>query len=70
MGWLSLLRALLSLINYVAEIIRDKQLLDAGEAVATAKSLAVLQSRLGIADQVAAEVDALSDGDVDAELRK
>jgi len=43
--------------------------MDAGEAKATARNLAVLSERLGIADQVRAEVEALSDADLDAELR-
>lgn len=68
MGWLSLLRALLSLANLIGDIIRNKQLMDAGEAKATAKALAVLQLRLGIAKEVEAETAKLTDADLDADL--
>jgi hypothetical protein len=68
MGWLALFRALLTAINFVAEIVRDKQLMDAGEAKATAKALAVLQTRLGIAKEVEAETAKMSDAELDREL--
>lgn len=69
MGWLSLLRTLLSLALAIASIVRSKQLMDAGEAKAAARSLAVIADRLGIADKLRAEVEALSDSELDAELR-
>jgi hypothetical protein len=69
MSWLPLLRLVLQLATAIAGIVRSKQLMDAGEAKITAKNLAALSGRLGIADQVKAEVEALSDADLDAELR-
>lgn len=69
MTWLTILRLLLSLANSVAAVVREKQLMDAGEAKATARSLAVIAERLGIADKLRAEVEALSDSELDAELR-
>lgn len=69
MGWIGFLKLLLTVANTVSNIIREKQLMDAGEAKAAAKSLAALSERLGIAKQVAAEVAALSDADLDADLR-
>lgn len=69
MTWITILRLLLSLANSIAAVVREKQLLDAGEAKATAKSLAVIADRLGIADKLRAEVEALSDSELDAELR-
>lgn len=67
--WLKVFRIILSLANSVAEIIRNNKLMDAGEAKHFAKDLALLQERLGISDQVAAEVEKLSDQQVDEELR-
>lgn len=61
MNWLGLLRAVLALANYLAQIVRDKQLLDAGEAKATAKSLVELQKRLDIGREVEDEIANLSD---------
>lgn len=69
MGWLGLLKLLLTVANTVSNIVREQNLMNAGEAKATAKSLAELSERLGIARQVAEEVAALSDADLDAELR-
>lgn len=66
---LAIFRAVLTLANAIASYLREKQLMDAGEARATAKSLASLSQRLGISNQVVAEVEALSDADLDAELR-
>ena len=66
---LAIFRAVLALANAIASYLREKQLMDAGEARATAKSLAALSQRLGISNQVVAEVEALSDADLDAELR-
>lgn len=39
MGWLSLLKLVLTLSASIAEIVEDKQLLDAGEAKNVAKTL-------------------------------
>lgn len=39
MGWLTLLQALLSVARVVADYLRDKQLIDAGEAKAIAEGL-------------------------------
>lgn len=68
MTWLAIFRGLISLALTVADYIRDKQLMDAGEAMATAKSLTEMAKRLGIVDQVRAEVAALTDAEIDAEL--
>jgi hypothetical protein len=69
MNLLAVFRAVLSLATILADFVRDKQLMDAGEAKATAKSLAALSQRLGIANQVEAEVAALSNDEIDADLR-
>jgi hypothetical protein len=61
MGWLTILRLVLSIANSIAEVVRDKQLMDAGEAAATAKSLAALADRLAIGRAVEAEIAALTD---------
>ncbi len=68
-SWVNIIKALIGFANYVAEIIRDKRLLDAGEAQHLAKDIALLQKRLGISDQVVAEVSLLTDQEIDDELR-
>jgi len=69
MTWLKVLQLLLLLATRIAGTVRANILLDAGEAKATARSLAALSARLGIAQQVAEEVGKMSDADLDAELR-
>jgi hypothetical protein len=69
MGWVKLLQLLLTVANTVSRIIHDEKLMTAGEARQTARSIAAMTERLGIAREVAAEVAALSDADLDAELR-
>lgn len=69
MNALAVLNLVLSLASTLANYVREKGLMDAGEAKATARSLAALSERLGIAQEVAREVAAMSDADLDAELR-
>lgn len=69
MTWLKVVLALISLARLIANSINTRNLMEAGEAKATAESLAALSARLGIAQLVAAEVAALSDAELDAELR-
>lgn len=49
MAWLQALSALLKLANLLAGYLRDKQLLEAGEARAISESLSVAQSRVQVA---------------------
>lgn len=67
---LGLLKAALTFVNLLAGIVKDKQLMDAGESKQIAKSFADIQVTLGIVERVADEVEALSDAEVDAELEK
>ncbi len=69
MTWLKVVLVLISLARLIANSINTRNLMEAGEAKATAESLAALSARLGIAQLVAAEVAALSDAELDAELR-
>lgn len=69
MTWVKLIWLLLSIANRIAGTVRADKLMDAGEAKATAASLAALSARLGIAQQVAEEVARLSEADLDADLR-
>ena len=69
MTWLKVVLALISLARLIANSINTRNLMEAGEAKATAESLAALSARLGIAQLVSAEVAALSDAELDAELR-
>ena len=70
MGWLGLLKVLLGLASNIASIIREKQLMDAGEAKAVAKSLAEISNNAGIAQQTREAVAAMSDADIDKELEQ
>lgn len=65
-GWVALFRAILALLNYVAEIVRDKQLLDAGEALAITKALADTAETIGVAKAVKARLAQASEAEIDA----
>ena len=69
MGWFGLLKLLLSAAYEVAKFVNSRQLMAAGEARATAKALVEIGKRLEIGDQIRAEVEAMSDEDIDAALR-
>ena len=60
MGWLTLLRLLLSITDKVAGYIREQNLLNAGEARATARAMAEISRRLDISDQITAEIEAMT----------
>ena len=55
MPWLSILSGLLKLAGAIADIVRERQLMDAGEARGLAKSLAGIAERAGIAREVETE---------------
>lgn len=55
MGWIAILRAVLSLANSIAGIVREKQLMDAGAARETALMLRGIAERAGIAQAIEAE---------------
>lgn len=69
MGWLGLLKLGLQVINDIAGIVREKQLLDAGEARGVAKSLAQAADRLGIGKALVSEIEAMTDDELDSALR-
>lgn len=69
MGWVSFLSTLLAIANTIANIIREKQLLSAGEARAVERSVAELAQRLELGKQIARRIEELSDDDIDARLR-
>jgi hypothetical protein len=69
MSWLGLLQLVLRLGAALADIVRERQLLDAGAAQQAARSLAETARRLEIGDRVTAEIEAMSDNDLDAALR-
>jgi hypothetical protein len=69
MGWLTILRLVLSIANSIAEVVRDKQLLDAGEAKATAKALADTAETLGVAKAVKARLANASEAEIDDILK-
>lgn len=69
MTWVSLLTTLLAISRTIADIIREKQLMSAGEAQATAKAIAELSHRLELGRQISKGIEDLSDDDIDARLR-
>ena len=69
-SWLGVLKALLALANGIADIVRERQLMQAGEDRAMAKQLTAIAQRLEISDAIRAEVEAMSEGDLDEELRQ
>lgn len=69
MTWIAVLKLGLQLLLTLSEFIREKQLLDAGESVAVAKSMAELSRRLDVVEQVRSEIEAMSDDELDRALR-
>lgn len=65
MGWFGLLKLLLSAAYEVAKFVNARQLMAAGEAKATAKALVEIGKRLEISDQITAEIEAMTDKDLD-----
>lgn len=65
MGWLTLLKALLTLVGTVADIIRARQLMSAGEAEAVSKALADTVETLGVAKVVKARLAKATEAEID-----
>lgn len=61
MSWLAVLRLLLALAGSIADIVREKQLLNAGEDRANAKALLAIAQRLQVVDIIRGEVAAMTD---------
>lgn len=68
-GWLGALKLLLSLALSIADTIRERRLMDAGEAKATAKSLVALANRLQLGNELLLEIEAMTDDEIDDALR-
>lgn len=60
MGWLSLLKILLTLANGIANIVREKKLMDAGAAKEIAISLRAISVSSGIAREIEAETEKMT----------
>lgn len=69
MGWLGLLRLVLSLASMLVNHVRESKLLDAGAKAEVGRQLAEIARKAGVADQVRAEIAAMTDEALDAELR-
>lgn len=69
MGWLGLLKVAGQIFLAISNIVREKQLMDAGEARGLAKTLAQSAKNIGIGNQIVAEIEAMPDDALDAELR-
>lgn len=67
--WLGFLKVVLGLAANVAGIIRTKHAMDAGAKVEIGRQVAEVVRRAGVSDQVRLEIAAMSDDDLDAELR-
>jgi|GEM_PF-2536436 len=68
MAWLSLLSGVLKLASWLAKLVNDRQLMDAGEQRGVAKSLAEIIVATDTAAEVDAHVAGLTDAQVDEEL--
>lgn len=55
MPWFSILSGLLKLAGAIADIVRERQLMDAGEARGLAKTLHGIAERAGIAKEIELE---------------
>ena len=69
-SWLSILSTGLKLFAKIAEVIKDRQLLSAGEDRQIAKSLAAIQVSLGLTAVVAEEVSAMTPEEIHDELEE
>jgi hypothetical protein len=67
--WVKLLLALLAMGNSIANIIRERKLLQAGEDLALAKGMAQLAARLELGQTVQKEIEALTDDELNTALR-
>lgn len=68
LSWLGLAKAALSLFARIMEVVKNRQLMDAGERRQIARSLARIQTDMGIEKDVAEQVAVLSDAQVDDAL--
>lgn len=66
---LGVAKAALQLVLSISDNIRETKLMDAGEARNVAKQMTELSKRLDIGEQVRAEVEAMTDAELDAALR-
>jgi hypothetical protein len=70
MGWLGLLKVLLSLASSIANIVREKQLMDAGAARETALQLRDIADKAGIARAIEAETARMTPEDILRDLEQ
>lgn len=68
-SWLTLLRILLSLASNVAGIVRTRQAMDAGAKAEVGRQLAEIARKAGVAEQMRAEIAAMTDDALNEELR-
>lgn len=69
MNWLALLKVVGQIFLTISNIIRERQLMDAGEARGLAKTLAKAANNLKIGNELALEIVAMTDDELDAALR-
>lgn len=68
--WIGVLKAVLSLAALIAEVVRDKQLMDAGRKAEIAVQLAAIAKRVEVTEEIRAAVASLTDAEIDDELGK
>lgn len=69
MTWVAIFKALLAAVNVVAGILHDRQLIDAGGRMEAAREMAAIATRLKIGAEIVIQVEAMTDADLDNELR-
>lgn len=69
LAWLPLLKAVLSIAASIANIVREKQLMDAGEQRAVSKQLSAIIVSAGLAREVEAETLQMSVDQINKDLR-
>lgn len=69
MTWLTILKVVGQVFLTIANIIREKNLMDAGEARGLAKSMAQAADRLGIGRALVDEIEAMTDDELNSALR-
>lgn len=70
MTWIQLAILLLKVVNSIISWAHDRRLIDQGYQQAIAEQLAAIAVKTQLKDKIRSEIDALSEKDIDDELRK
>lgn len=69
MGWLSLFKSVLWFANLIGNIVREKQLMDAGEQRGVAKTLKQISINSGIAKEIELETAKMTPEEIMRDLQ-